>query len=109
MSSTIRTEAANSLEIMADLLSTTRRHIAQHRILAIGIGTSNFGVLVAEHMPHRVVLNAVNVANRPHKTLTFVFKLKDKSFTCELPPFAFCVAENICIPADERVLLLVLY
>jgi hypothetical protein len=39
--SIVRTEAANSSEIMADLLSTTRRHIAQHSILAISTGTSN--------------------------------------------------------------------
>jgi hypothetical protein len=37
-----------------------------------------YGVLgVAERMPHRVVLNAMNVANRTHETLAFVFKLKD--------------------------------
>jgi len=44
-----------------------------------------YGVLdVAEYMPHRVVLNAANVANRTHEILTFVFKLKDESFTRSL-------------------------
>jgi ABC-type phosphate transport system ATPase subunit len=37
---TIKTEAANSSKSMADILSTTRRHMAQHRILVISIGTS---------------------------------------------------------------------
>lgn len=71
-----------------------------------------YGVLgVAENMPHRVVLNVVNVANRTRKTLTFV-KSKDKSFTGPLfgtAPFCILCYENISISADERVLLLVLY
>jgi hypothetical protein len=49
-----------------------------------------YGVLgVAEHVPQRALLNAVNVANRTHETLTFVFKLKDGSFTG--PLFVNCL------------------
>ena len=49
-----------------------------------------YGVLsVAEHMPHRVVLNAVNVANMTHETFTFVFKLNDEPFT--RPLFVNCL------------------